>query len=303
MKCATSSMHSILSQHEEIYIPNGEIHFFCIDDVVQHPDFFNFRGSRRGPHYEQNFDRNLAWYKSFFSGAEEDQWIGDHSTVYLSAPEAAGRIRDLLPEVKILFMLRNPVDRTYSHYWHRVRTGRAVFPFEQELEHGPSVLHLRSFYKPQLERYFGLFPREQLKAVVFERFAEDTQQVVDEVCSFLGLSTTVDVQDAESHVNVSRVPQWHRLQLVLNYAMKGLWSRYNSHLPGKAEEEEKPLPTRMIRSVLSRLRNRNLRKESYPPMASETRRELEQIYARKNKGLQKMVACDLGDYWGNTFQV
>jgi len=295
MKSGTSSLHVILGQHPEIFIPEGEVHFFCMDDIVQHTQFFG--PSTGAPVFEPDSTRILNWYASFFEPARGDQLIGEDSTIYLASTKAPKRIKKILPDVKLIFMLRHPVDRTYSHYWHLVRTGRAVYSFEQELRFGPNTLHQRSFYRQQLERYFDLFPRNQIKVILFERFVQDTQAVVDEVCSYLGLSTSVDVDAVDTHANASRMPRWHRLQLFLNYASQGLWNRYESHLPGSTAADETSVRTRILRSLFYRLRNWNLRDTPYPPMAAETRASLSDLYARENRGLDDLIPCDLEKYW------
>lgn len=294
MKSGTSSLHVILDHHPDIYIPSGEVHFFCMDDIVQHPDFFN--SINEFPDREQDVESTLEWYESFFEPASDGQLIGEDSTVYLASPKAPKRIRKLLPDVKLLFMLRHPVDRTYSHYWHRVRMGRAVYDFEGELQYGSSTLHQRSLYAPQLKRYFDLFPHDQIKVILFERFVQETQEVIDEVCTFLGLSNTVDVDKVDTHANASRVPRWHQLQLILNYFSQGLWDRYSDHLPGP-ENSEKNLRVQFLRSMFYRLRYWNLQRPSYPPMDPRTRSKLATIYARENEGLEELVGCDFQEYW------
>jgi hypothetical protein len=295
MKSGTSSLHVILDQHPDVYIPAGEVHFFCIDDIVQHPEFFDYVSGF--PDFERDLNDNLEWYASFFESARDDQLIGEDSTVYLASPKAPKRINDLLPDVKLIFMLRHPVDRTYSHYWHRVRMGRAVYGFEDELRYGSSTLHQRSFYARQLRRYFDLFPREQIKVVLFERFVQETQAVVDDVCAFLGLSETVDVESIQTHANESRVPRWHRLQLILNYVSQGLWDRYAEHLPNSETPSNASQGTRILRSLVYRLRHWNLQKPSYPPMNPRTREELAAIYARENQGLDELIQRDLQKHW------
>lgn len=297
MKSATSSVHHILADHEDIFIPDPELHFFCMDDVVQHPDFHTEEG--REVDYKSDFRQNLEWYRSFFEEAESSQLIGEDSTVYLASPKAPSRVKELLPEVKLVFMLRNPIDRTYSHYWHRVRSGRAVHKFEQELEYGTSTLYLRSFYKRQLDRYFRLFSRDQVKVILFERFVENTQDVVEDLCSFLGLSRSVDVSKVERHVNASSVPRSHRLQLAVNYAVQELdfWERYAAHLPGKEKDKTLSAFDRLLRGVLLRIQQHNLQEGNYPPMASATREKLGALYARENRGLDTLLGRDLGRWW------
>jgi hypothetical protein len=293
MKSATSSLHHLLAQHERVFIPDGEVHFFCMDDLIQHPDFFSVGERDRVPDYERDFGETLEWYRDFFRPAQPHQLIGEDSTLYLAAPDAPRRIADLLPDVKLLFMLRNPVERTYSHYWHRVYTGRAVFPFEQELERGSSHLHLRSFYKPQLERYFDRFPRSQIKVVIFERFVEHTQAVVDEVCSFLDLPGSIDIETADPHSNKSPVPRLFRTQLLFNYLMAGWEDRYDKHLP----DGQQSLSSWFWEGVVHHLRRLNLRAGPRPPMTDAVRARLAQYYGRKNRGLSDLIGTDVSQYW------
>ena len=190
-------------------------------------------------------------------------------------------------------MLRNPVDRTYSHYWHRVKTGRAVHRFEYELQHGPSTLLLRSFYKPQLERYLDVFPKDQIKIILFEHFVNHTQEVLDEVCSFLGLESAVDAARADAHQNQSPVPRWPGLQLLFNYCTTGIETRAEDDLPYPA----KPQSTYVLQGLVHHLRQINLAPGRPPPMKDSVRSCLERILDRKNRGLGDLLGVDLPTYW------
>ena len=297
MKSATSSLHTILATHDRIFIPETEIHFFSIDDPIQHPSFFfGPKNVRRHQDYERDFNRNLKWYQEFFSPAEDNQLVGEDSTVYLASPDAPARIYDLLPDVKLIFLLRNPVDRTYSHYWHRVRKGYAAHGFEYELQHGPSTLHLRSFYKPQLQRYYETFSRDQINVILFEQFVENTQKVVDDVCEFLDVPASIDVADVNDHANSSKVPRWFRLQLWLNRHSRSLSNRYGSHLPGESSVSFF-IGDRFRQKIYSRLKRWNLQAGSYPPMNPRTRRHLSQIYGQKNRGLGEIIAPNPKEHW------
>lgn len=296
MKCATSSLHHLLRQHEDVHLPDGETHFFCVDDPVQHSDFFfpARASSARAPDYKRDFRRNVDWYRSFFESAAPAQQIGDYSSTYLPAPDAPERIHALRPDAKLIFMLRDPVARTYSHYWHRVKTGRAVHSFEHELQHGPSTLLLRSFYKPQLKRYLRYFAQDQIKVILFEEFVADTQTAVDEVCSFLGLSSTVDVAEADAHQNRSPVPRWPGLQRTFNYWTTGIEGRGDRSLP----YAQKPQSSYVLQGLVHHLRQLNLttRRET-PPMQDDIRGCLGQIFARKNQGLGDLIDAEPADHW------
>jgi hypothetical protein len=288
MKAGTTSLHHILSRHPDVYIPDGEIRFFCVDDTIQHPDFWRVQD------YDRDFERNLRWYTSFFESAGSDQLIGDDSTTYLPSRKAPERIRDLLPDVKLIFLLRDPVARTYSHYWHRVKTGRAVHRFEEELELGTSTLYLRSYYKSQLERYFEIFPENQIKVVVSERFFERPQEVMNNVWEFLDLDA---VELENTRTNKSPAPRSLHFQLLLNYVASGTRQRHSDALPGDGDRQKISFSKRFGRSLWFRLTDRNLDTRSYPPMNSELRRRLSRIFARENEGLSDLIGTDVTQYW------
>ena len=297
-------MHHILEQHEDVFIPGGELHFFCMDDVISNPEFVGRSGNgwmkcdESPPDYEDHFDRNLDWYRDFFASAEEEQAVGEDGAVYLSSQYAPARIADLLPDVKLLFLLRNPVDRTYSQYRHLLRTGRAVYDFEDSLQYGPHTLLSRSQYKIQIERYLEHFSRDQIKIVVFEKFISNMQGVLDEVCSFLGLESGIDLSQVETHRMPSPVPRWPRLLYWQNYLTRSLGpNRYAGYFPG-TRERKLARWEEIANGVNRRLRNFNLRSDvRKPPMARETRRRLQRIMAKENEGLSEMLGIEFGTYW------
>lgn len=298
MKCGTSSMHNILSSRDDVFIPDSEVHFFTMGDPIQSTETVKFDPNR--VNFSLDDGKKIEWYESFFEDARGDQTVGEDSTTYLSSRVAPGRIRDLLPDVKLIFMLRNPVDRTHSHYRHLVNSGRATKSFEQELMHGSSTLHLRSFYKAQLERYFHLFPRDQIKVVLFERFVEETQTVVDEVCSYLGLPGSIDLEEVETHTNASWYPRWPKIYFATNYLLKGKIDRYRHHWPGEPSEAHTPeisFGDRLLRGFLVRLRRRLPRQDEYPSMDGSLRQRLTRLYARENRGIGDLIEADVGEYW------
>lgn len=298
MKCATSSMHAILSSREDVFMPGSEVHFFTMGDLIQSGEQVKLDPDRT--RFSLDDEEKLEWYRSFFKDADSNQLIGEDSTTYLPSRIAPERIQDLLPDVKLIFMLRNPVDRTHSHYRHLVNTGRATRTFEQTLIRGSSNIHLRSFYKSQLERYFRLFPRDQIKVVLFERFMEETQTVVDEVCSYLGFSNSIDLEEVETHTNVSWYPRWPKAYFAINYLLEGKIDRYRYHWPGEPSEVHAPeisFGDRLLRGFLLRLRRRLPRQDSYPSMDDSLRERLTQIYARENRGIGDLIEPDVGEYW------
>jgi hypothetical protein len=180
----------------------------------QHP---NIQGAARKEikFFNCNYQRGMAWYQGFFP---RQATVDAHSAIAIEAspyysfhPLAAERIRKHFPEMKILFSLRNPVDRAYSHYHMNYQLDVESLPtFEQAIEaeaerisgeeeriiNDPNHLLFRhmhlsylaqGIYVDMLERWFSIFPQEQIMVVSSEEFFTNTQQVFDQMVAFLGL--------------------------------------------------------------------------------------------------------------------
>ncbi len=298
MKCGTTSLHWILNQHPQIFIPDDEPHFFTIDDIEQNPEFF-LKNKQEWPcwNFDRNFQRYLPWYANFFHQAQENQLIGEDCVSYLSSTKAPERIAKLLPDVKLIFILRDPVARTYSQYWHWVKTNRAIYSFEDTLQFSPGHLIQRSFYREHLETYLRFFSREQIKIIVFEAFVSNVQNTVNEVCDFLGLEPSIDVNQINTHINKALVPRNLELQLLFNSIFKTniCGRKYMSyHLPNCNLKNHPHL----LSFINSCFQNVNLtQRKQYPPMKADTRKFLERLFAKENKGLSALMGISLENFW------
>lgn len=200
-RAGTTSLFEYLSQHPWIGRSFGkELHFF--DDL------------------NGNFRKGLTWYRAhfpsypymFFAGTARGREMitGEASPYYLFRPLAAERIARTLPDVKLIAILRNPVDRAYSHYHHNVKGKGEALSFEAALEKEPERLAgeveritrddayrgekhqrysylARGIYVDQLKRWFSVFPREQMLIVKSEDFYADRPGALQTVLRFLGL--------------------------------------------------------------------------------------------------------------------
>ena len=165
MKCGTSTIHAILEEHPDVFLPQQEINFFDLDDLYQHPDFF-WRNSTSGDWSYSDFkhcsDDCWRWYRSHFSDAPEGALIGEDSTCYLPSRRACERIAMQSKQIKAIICLRQPTLRAYSQYWHMLRTGRAMFSFEDTLRFTPDYVLERSQYLRQLMHFTSFVPRQQI---------------------------------------------------------------------------------------------------------------------------------------------
>ena len=301
MKSGTSSLHAMLDMHPEVYVAQGEQFFFDCDDREQHPDFvFEHSGQLKSFDFDLDFHRLQKWYHSRFSEAAEGQLIGEDSTTYLASTNAMGRIRHYCPNARIIILLRNPVDRAHSHYWHLVRTGRAVYDFETTLIRTPGTLLQRGMYRHQLARVFEHFPQEQVKVLLFEDFRGDPNKHFHDVCRFLGVEPNVTVPLSKTHHNAALVPRILGLRLFANWLNRSdIRRRYATHfeLPSAIEKTERRRTRVTFGRVFGRISMIGAT-TNYPDMKEETRQHLEEYYRRENKGLCTLADLPYREKWG-----
>lgn len=192
-KAGTSSLYKYLLQHPAI-LPayQKEIHFFTIPEL-----YF------KGPNwYRGHFPTSLARGQS--------QLTGEASPSYLFFPLVPERVHQVMPQAKLIVLLRDPVARAFSNYHHQVRRGLETLSFEEAIEQEPARLGndiqktiedphfhslnlahysylLRSEYITQLKRWRLFFPAEQMLILKSEDFYDEPQQIVALVSSFLKL--------------------------------------------------------------------------------------------------------------------
>jgi|tagenome__1003787_1003787.scaffolds.fasta_scaffold20827250_2 hypothetical protein len=188
MKAGTTSLFHYLGNHDQIFMSK-----------IKELDFFVA---------ESNWSRGLDWYRHQFAGAGDAVARGEASTLYTKYPQYDGvpeRIAQVLPGVRLVYVVRDPVVRMRSHYQHRVKNGAEKAPPEVALLEEPTYLACSS-YGMQLERYLDHFPREQILVVTSESLLRDRRPTVRQVYEFLGVDATTvpGVVDTEFYRTVER---------------------------------------------------------------------------------------------------
>ena len=191
-KSGTTSLYDVLKQHKDVFLP-----------TFKEPHFFDSNKS---------WNKGVEWYQSSYYAKASHQCVGDFTPTYLSNNLAPGRIRKVLGnQVKFVVILRNPIDRAYSHYLHTKRDQHENLSFIEALEEEEQRLHKyrkendhigmirfayqeQGMYAKQLERYFKLFDRGQFYITTFDNFVSKQEQVIKEVCAFLGLQDQEGMQ-------------------------------------------------------------------------------------------------------------
>ena len=169
-KCGTTTLYKYLSRHPQIFMSTPkEMSYFSKDEIYR---------------------RGVAWYASLFDDAREDQICGEASTTYTRWPhykKSAERLAALRPEAKLIYLVRNPIDRLYSFYAHRMRE-TVTTTFEDFIAHTPEAVD-SGRYMTQIQQYLEHFSARQLLVVFSRDMRESPQATLEQVGHFLNLPT------------------------------------------------------------------------------------------------------------------
>ncbi len=201
-KAGTTAIYHYLKQHPEIYLsPNKE------------PHFFSFIGEQK-PDWGV---KTLAEYEKLFQGVTQEKAIGEASIWYLYSQSAAEQIKHYIPDVKIIIILRNPIERAYSSWAFRVQCGwESIVDFQQALQAEENriannyewdfhYLHT-GFYYNQIQRYFKLFPREQIFIGTHDDLKQDCASFLKNIFNFLEVDDTF-IPDTSIRHNQTKFPK------------------------------------------------------------------------------------------------
>jgi hypothetical protein len=197
-KCGTTSLFKYLSKHPEIYMPpQKEMHYFDI-------------------HIKE---KSIGWYESHFRNSKSRNLIyGEASPSYCIYPNSIENIYKYKPNIKLIMLLRNPVNRAISHYYMEVNRGRESLSileaFEKEQERIANIdqfllysYFIRGKYCEQLDRIHKFFSKEQLLTVRLEDLKLNPQLEINKITNFLKVKEfKLDSYPAHFSGKYSKVP-------------------------------------------------------------------------------------------------
>jgi Sulfotransferase domain len=195
-KSGTTALHHFLNSHPEIALPERqELHFFDAEEIFSCPP----------TDYEllhRQFRPKTKWTIA-----------GEVTPSYLYWEPAMERIRNYNPQIKLVILLRNPIDRAFAHWNMQRFKDREPLDFIPALKEEPRRIAQplsiesrrfayvdRGFYSVQLDRVFKFFPHEQVKILKFEDFRDRKQETLDRVFDFLGVKRLRVGRDKDRNV-------------------------------------------------------------------------------------------------------
>jgi hypothetical protein len=295
MKCGTTSLYQLLDVHPEVFFSEPK-----------EPIFF-----------EAQYEQGLDYYRQrYFASYRGEACAGEARTHNLGLPFVPARIHQALPDAKLLAILRDPVDRAYSEWWHQYSRGRETLDFEAALEanlarrtggqrfEGESgarawrdgLIDGRSsasryglyldlgHYAEAIERYRALFGESRLLVLFFDELERDPRAVTRSAWKFLGVDSNAALGDvaprntANTRVRGPAAAAWHR--------------RVN-RLPGK-EWLRSVVPESILKRWYGFVEGEE---RDRPPMPLTAERWLLDYFAPHNRALERLLGRSLPDWF------
>jgi len=275
-RCGTTKLYKVLKSHPNVYMSS-----------VKEPGYFCPKGMYR------------SWksYLELFEGADEEKVIGEASTGYLHG-SSPSEINDKIGEAKIIISIRNPIERSKSHYRYKRKNGKIKIGFERfiakEIKNFKSdkrtddVLKC-SFYGRSISKYMDVFGKRRVKVVLFEDFVRKLESVTCDLCSFLGISED-KLNLTKEAVNVGKKPLFPLLNKILA-----------DDFAGKKIIKEL-IPEKRRRKISKMIKKVNVSNENYNIVIDkETKQKMIDVFKEDMRGIGEKTCVNLSK-WSDLYR-
>lgn len=298
-KSGTTALQQTLAAHPNIFMsPIKEPNYFYTDVALEElrqalQEKFKKENAK---HWINNGMKGELWnafirednlYKELFKNAESNQYCGEASVSYLYSIKAAQNIFNYNPKAKIIIMLRNPIERAWSHFNMERRLGIITGDFITEFNKYKSVINpiwgkdpiflSGGLYYHQVKRYLSTFPKEQILICMYDDYRKNPQIVFSTILNFIGVST-----NSESSILNNKKVNEARKSIVDDFIPSG----------GLKSMLRKFVQFIGIHHFLKQL----LSKESNEKLPQEYRNLLSKFYREDIEKLEELIAVNL-NHW------
>ena len=263
-KSGTTWLYSCLDEHPEVFIPrNKELHFFS---------------------YSKRYKKGIEWYESFFRNSKDEKAVGEISPSYLPKPEVPSRIYAYNPNVRLIFILRNPIERAYSHYCMVMGVGKV----SQDVNLGLSLdcpYVTWGLYYSQIIRFMSLFPPEQIKIYLFDDLKKNPELLLQDLYSYLEVEYSFRPSSLFTPKNQKKsLPKFPKLSEYL----RGVYQKLDPISGGLLTELR-------LKGYFNLFHKLNQGAE-FPKLSKEKGRSLAEFYQPDVVALSKIIGRDLS-FW------
>jgi len=252
-RCGTTWTDAALREHPEVFVPSRKQSYF----------------------FDRNLEKGIDWYMERFDGIEpHHKAVGEVATGYCRL-EAISAMANQFPKVKLMMVMRNPIDRAYSNYQSR-RVELQWASFEDAIESDSELLDLGQ-YMDQIDELLKYYKRDQILFLLYEDLHADEQGFIQSIFEFLGVNQEFESTMIGQRKNASMFP---KLRNRLNrLGLQRLVIRISKSWIGDCMR-----------------RSRKRKGNSYQPMKQETKKKLIEHFTPYNEKLSAFLQRDLSDW-------
>lgn len=185
MKCATSTLHEQLAAQPGFHMSDPKEPYFFSDDPV--------------------YAKGMDWYGDLFSGASDTDLCGESTTHYTKLPtypNTIARMREHVPNAKLIYMMRHPIDRLVSQFIHQWTEREITVEIDEAIDKHPELIAY-SRYSYQLAPFFETYGKENVLPIFLPRFKAHGQLELERVCAYLNYSNQPTWRTDSDGQNVS----------------------------------------------------------------------------------------------------
>jgi hypothetical protein len=271
-KAGTTSLYHYLSEHPQVEMSSQKEPDYFSDEAIQ----------EGGMYYGKNRINNLKKYEALFM-QKEGVLYGEGSVSYLFYENVATDIKKYNPDAKIIIMLRNPIERAFSHYLMDYRLGLLSDSFEDVINKKSKHRNAHLFYQQyisvgnycqQLKRYFEEFGKENILLIDYEDFKNDVGKAVYLVYSFLDISTEFSANINKKH-NAFTMPKNKLIRFVYSFVFL-----------------RNILVVIFSKQLIKKIRSFLFKNDDKPVMLSSTRDQLKKLFKSDIENLGLLIDKD-----------
>ena len=218
MKSGTTSLHEYLNEHPDIFMSE-----------VKEPGYF--------ADCMNYYPKELAWYESLFEDVKDEKIIGESSTNYTKLPictDVVQKIWEYNPDARFIYLMRDPIKRTMSHYWHGVKYGDERTDILTVIKKKQEFIDF-SDYAYQLEPYIERFGLDRIYTLTFESFIKDPADELKSIFDWLGVDSGIPIKNAGSTHNA--LPKSFKKVkgsgLLHDFRSSYIWNKIAPLVPGR----------------------------------------------------------------------
>ncbi len=252
---------------------------------VKEPNFFSWEDiESQNLYYKGQNIKTAEEYGKLFEDALKNQKKGEASVSYLFYPNVPKRIKKSVPEAKIIILLRNPVERAFSHYLMDMKLGYVSLSFDdvifRNIKSEKLQLYFQQYvelglYYEQVERYYQEFGKENVFVILSEDMFKDPQVIFQTLCDFLDIS----------HIDNPDFKKYNEFALPSSKLIKIFYTSFFLKNLLKAA-----IPNRGMRDLLKK---KFFTVKEKPQMSEQSKRFLKEFYKENIKKLEKLIGRDL----------